>query len=112
MADKNCEHEGCTHKATHSVTLNIPAKGVPIDLHRPIKMYIGVELCKDHAKAFGDGFKWDDNAPLKNAIESTLRATGRSDADFDRAFHSTVRLDDPGYIQFLELSKSRKSSTS
>ncbi len=110
MVNKICEHDGCEHQATHSVTLNVPAKGVPIDLHSPIKMYIGVELCLEHAKEFGKEFSWVDNEPLRNAIESTLRVTGRSDADFDRSFHSTVRLNDPGYIQFLELSASRNGS--
>lgn len=110
MTNKKCEFEGCEHTATHSVTLNIPAKGVPIDIHSPIKMYIGVELCKDHAKAFGEGFNWEDNLPLKEAILATLKTTGRSDADFDRSFHSAIKLTDPGYIQFLQLSESRKTN--
>lgn len=110
MTDKKCEFDGCQHAATHSVTLNIPAKGVPIDLHAPIKMYVGVELCADHAKEFGKGFSWDDNEPLRSAIEATLRTTGRTDADFERSFHSTIRLSDPGYVQFLEMSASRKAN--
>ncbi len=103
-----CEHEGCTYNATHSVTLNVPAIGVPIDLHSPIKMYIGVELCRDHAKEFGKGFEWSENEGLREAIMATLEASGRSDADFDRTFHSVVKLDDAGYLQFKRLQEDRR----
>lgn len=107
---KKCERDDCEHAATHSVTLNVPAMGVPIDIHQPIKMYIGIELCRDHAKAFGVDFKWRENEPLKDAIATTLSATGRSEADFDRAFHSVIRLDDDGYQQFLKLRERRDVS--
>jgi hypothetical protein len=107
-----CERTDCEYNATHSVTLNVPAVGVPIDLHSPIKMYIGVELCRDHAKKFGDGFTWEDNEGLRDAIVATLAAAGRSDADFDRTFHSIVKLDDPGYRQFKQMQADRKKSLS
>lgn len=105
-----CEKESCTYEATHSVTLNIPAKDVPIDLHHPIKMYIGVELCKEHAKSFGEGFDWDENKELREAIEATLAATGRSTADFDRTFHSAISINDQGYLQFLKVKRDRSLS--
>lgn len=105
-----CEHENCTHEATHSVTLNIPTKGVQFELHPPIKMYIGVELCREHAKDFGAGFDWEDNLPLKQAMENTLAATGRIEVDFDRTFHAAVHIDDPGYQQFLKVKRGRTLS--
>lgn len=92
------------------MTLNIPAKDVPIDLHHPIKMYIGVELCREHAKAFGEGFDWDDNRELREAIEAAITATGGSDADFDRTFHSAISVNDHGYLQFLKVKRDRASS--
>lgn len=92
------------------MTLNIPAKDQPIDLHRPIKMYIGVELCREHAKTFGEGFEWAENQSLRDAIESTLATTGGSPADFDRTFHSAIPLNDQGYIQFLKVKRERSLS--
>lgn len=106
----NCEHEGCTKEATHSATLNVPAKGIPIDLHSPIKMYMGVVLCLEHAKAFGDDFTWEDNESLRDAIEATLEASGRSAPDFDRTFFDTVNIQSDGYRQFLKVKQERTSS--
>lgn len=105
-----CENENCTHEATHSVTLNIPAKDVAIDLHNPIKMYIGVELCKDHAKSFGEGFDWDENKELREAIEATVATIGGGAADFDRTFHSAISINDHGYLQFLKVKRERSLS--
>ena len=105
-----CEKENCTNPATHSVTLNVPAKGVPLGLHSPIKMYIGVELCLEHANEFGNGFTWADNESLTEAIEATVTATGASPVDFDRAFHRVIPLTNPGYQQFLKVKSERCSS--
>lgn len=105
-----CENENCPNEATHSVTLNIPAKDVPIDLHHPIKMYIGVELCVEHAKSFGDGFDWAENRELQEAITSTLASTGHTDADFDRTFHSAIPITNSGYQQFMKVKRDRASS--
>ncbi len=102
-----CEHTGCEHEATHSVTLNIPAEGVPIDLHHPIKMYIGVKLCLEHAKVFGKDFDWEDNLSMQEAIDASLLATSATKADYDRTFHSIVKLTDPGYLQFVDFLEKR-----
>jgi len=102
-----CEFDGCKCEATHSVTLNIPAEGVPIDLHRPIKMYIGIKLCLDHAKTFGKDFEWEDNESMREAIDESLRKTSATKADYDRTFHSIVKLTDPGYLQFMEFMEKR-----
>jgi hypothetical protein len=105
-----CENEKCDKEATHAVTLNVPAKDIPIDLHAPIKMYVGVELCLEHAKEFGADFSWSENQPLREAIEATLAATGRSEPDFERTFHSTVPINHHGYQQFLKVQSERSSS--
>lgn len=105
-----CEHDDCPHEATHSVTLNIPAMGTPIDLHSPIKMYIGVELCREHADKFGDGFDWEENETLREAVESTVKAVGGSPADFDRSFHRSIPITNSGYQQFLKIKSERRSS--
>lgn len=105
-----CEKETCAREATHSVTLNVPAKGVPIDLHAPIKMYIGVELCREHADDFGKDFDWDENESLREAVEASVTALGGSPADFDRSFHSTISINSDGYKQFLKIKSERRSS--
>ena len=105
----NCEHETCTNEATHSVTLNVPAIGIPIDLHAPIKMYMDTVLCLEHAKAYGLNFTWDDNESLRDAIESTLEATGRSQADFNRTFFDTLSIKNEAYRQFLKVKQERTS---
>lgn len=102
-----CEHSGCEAEGTHSITVNIPAEGVPIDLHRPIKMYMGVELCLDHAKMFSKEFNWGENPDLQNSINESLAATSATKADYERTFTCIVKLTDPGYLQFLEFMKKR-----
>jgi hypothetical protein len=94
-----CQHESCNRPATHAPQLQIPAQGWPIDLHQPVAMFIGVELCKDHATRFGDDFKWSDNLKIKEAVEFITR--GRAPPDFERAFHTVVRLDSEAYRTFL-----------
>ena len=106
----HCEHAGCPNTATHSVTLNVPIDGVPINLHRPIKMYIGIIMCLEHARVFGKDFDWSDNEGLREAINESLTRTSASKADYDRTFHSVVKLTDPGYLQFIELLESRKTA--
>lgn len=105
-----CQNENCNNEATHAMTLNVPAKDVPIDLHTPIKMYVGLELCLEHAKEFGKDFTWKDNRALQEAIEAALGASGRSEPDFDRTFHSAIPLHNDGYRQFLKLREGRSSS--
>jgi hypothetical protein len=104
-----CEVEGCDDQATHSITLNIPAEGVAIDLHQPIKMYIGVERCHNHAKEFSKlPFDWDSNGPLRDAIDDSLfRHKSDMKPDYHRSFHSVVKMTEPGYIQFVEMSSKR-----
>jgi hypothetical protein len=98
---KTCDKQGCTRRATHAPVLQIPAQGWAIDLHQPISMTIGVELCKDHAATFGDGFKWSDNPKIKEVVEILTR--GKQPPDFDRAFHTVVRIDSEAYQKFLKM---------
>lgn len=105
-----CENENCEKEATHSITLNVPAKGIAIDLHTPIKMYVGVQLCHEHAKEFGSDFTWDDNYELREAIEATIAAAGLSEPDFNKTFHSVVSMNHDGYQQFLKIRGQRSQS--
>lgn len=95
-----CEEDGCAAEATHSVTLNIPAAGVPIDCHQPMKMFIDVKLCQCHAREYGKEFSWDENQELKETINDFTRAGHFGARDFSRTFHSVIRLTDQSYINF------------
>jgi hypothetical protein len=92
-----CEEDGCKECATHSVTLNVPAAGVPIDLHQPLRLYIDVKLCHEHAKEFGRSFTWEENEELRDNIAAFVREAKFGARDFDRTFASSIRLEDPGF---------------
>lgn len=102
-----CGQPDCEAEGTHSITVNIPAEGVPIDLHRPIKMYMGIELCLDHAKMLSKEFDWEENHDLRNSIDEALVATSATKADYERTFTCIVKVTDPGYLQFLEFMRKR-----
>lgn len=95
-----CEEEDCPAEATHSVTLNIPAAGVPIDCHQPMKMFIDVCLCHEHAKDYGKGFTWDENADLKDTITKFTREGNFGERDFEKTYHGVVGLNDRSYLNF------------
>ena len=97
-----CDYKDCKCEATHSVTLNVPAEGVPIDLHRPLKMFLGIELCFQHATEFGKNFSWEENEHMKEAIDASLAVISSTKADYPRTFHSIIKLNDAGYLQFLD----------
>jgi len=92
-----CEEEGCKEKATHSVTLNIPAAGVPIDCHQPMQLFIDVKLCRNHAVNFGKSFSWEDNEPLKESIENFIAESHFGARDFHKTFSSAISLENASY---------------
>jgi len=89
-----CEEDGCKENATHSVTINIPAVGVPIDLHQPLKLYVDVKFCHSHAKEFGKYFSWKENEELKENIMGFVRDAKFGERDFNRTFASTIQITD------------------
>jgi hypothetical protein len=94
-----CEEEGCKENATHSVTLNIPAAGVPIDCHQPLRLYIDVKLCRGHAVNFGNGFHWHDNEGLRESIENFISESHFGVRDFSKTFSSAIKLTDSSYVE-------------
>jgi hypothetical protein len=103
---KKCEREGCERKAEYGVCLNIPAKGFGIDIHTPLQVIIGLCVCHKHLlqiraepKQVIDIAASDD---LRKAIEEMVRAQGKADPDYERAFISGLRFDDPQWRAFLD----------
>lgn len=106
---KNCEKTGCPRAATHAPRLNVPARGWAISLHQPIKMFAGVELCRDHAREFfaeAPAQFWQQNPKLREAVE--ILAAGKAPPDFDRTFGDVVRLDSEAYQQFQQMRSAGK----
>lgn len=44
-----CGKIGCIRQARLAPKLHLPAAGLPIDLHQPATMLIGLKLCAEHA---------------------------------------------------------------
>lgn len=103
-----CEEEGCKEKATHSVTLNIPAAGVPIDCHQPMQLYIDIKLCRDHATNFGKSFSWEDNEPLKEGIIEFVSESNFGVRDFNKTFTSAIPMNNSRYREVQSFLKREK----
>lgn len=87
----------CTAEATCALAVNVPAKGWPIDLHSPMRAVTGVVVCDQH---FGDCEASDfldlPTGGMRKLFE--VLAEGKQPPDFDRAYLSKIKLDDPVYL--------------
>lgn len=103
MTDRpnRCVLGECTFEATHAIMLNVPAKGWPIDIHRPVEVFCGLTLCRDHAarvqrhEFMGDHLK----AQVKAAVEA--RGPG-PDPDFARAWISAIPINSKRWRHFVK----------
>jgi hypothetical protein len=95
--------ERCDQPATHSTTVNVPAKG-DADRFPAAKLYLGEQCCFEHAKQVGEEFNLDDFKGLKDSIESNLKISGKI-PDFEKIFKRVVKLDDPGFMQYQKFIK-------
>lgn len=82
------------------MAINVPATGVPIDMHQPLKIIFGIELCARH---YGEiNIKdWLGDEKLRELFRIQARISAGNLAvppDFDRAFISKVNLKDPAYL--------------
>lgn len=102
-----CQKTGCTRPASKALTINVPAKGWPVSLHQPIRMVLGLRLCRQcAAEATPAEFLTDD---MRRATEITCRASKKAEPDFDRAFISPISLDGHEYQNFVALRHGRSS---
>lgn len=100
-----CQKTDCGRPATTAPTLNIPAKGFPISLHQPIRMVIGLRLCRHCARqATAPDFLTDK---IKAVVEAMAR--GKAPPDFDRAFVSPISLDGDEFQNFAALQHGRST---
>lgn len=85
-----CDFKGCVHQATHHPKVCVPAKGWPIDSHKPSGAVFGMKLCKEHARAF------DAQALLliktNKEIFVDISLGNMQEPDFTRAFVIAVPI--------------------
>jgi hypothetical protein len=105
MSQYPCQRQECLRPASMAITLNVPAKGFPISLHQPIRMVLGLRLCRHHARETTAEHLLTPE--LKGAIEALAR--GKAPPDFDRAFVSPISLDSDEYQHFAAMRHGRST---
>jgi hypothetical protein len=95
-----CMVQGCGMEADCAVGINVPAQGVAIDQHQPLRMVLGIALCFHHY----DGLTVQEfvTDQLMEIFEVACQTSKRAPPDFHRAYLSKVALDSP---EFLSVSK-------
>lgn len=105
-----CNGEKCSSEATHAPLLQIPAEGWPLDMHQPIEMVMGLELCEKHTDEFigrCDEFK-KENPQIGEIAAMTARAAGKWPTDYSRAVFKKVKLTSPEYLKLKRLIEGKK----
>lgn len=102
----DCDWHGCKEPATHSVRLCVPHSGIPIDMHRPLSIILGLECCIDHARQF------DAQEMIKMNPDLFEAMTRHVDVDLSRVFVEPILLDHPEMLmpEMLMLKKARLSN--
>jgi hypothetical protein len=95
-----CQKRGCEHKGEWAIELHVPAKGWPLDSHKPLTVMCGIPLCRDHAHQDDAGdFFFDANRAV---IADMIKSMGFVEPDFDRAWSTPIRRTDPRFIAFQQ----------
>lgn len=113
-----CQRQGCTRRARMALTVNVPARGWPLALHQPIRLVIGVRLCKEHAREaraedmLGIGNHYDKARPgahaeLRRMIEALTQ--DRAPPDYERAFVSPISIESEEFQNFVAMQCGRSS---
>jgi hypothetical protein len=97
-----CSEKNCKNQATVAPALFIPAMGVSIHQHTPIKMVMTVPFCNQHFKTMDiKNFMLPEG---KRRITEALRAIGRADPDFERAWLKPISIESDEYRELLKAS--------
>lgn len=106
----NCDRKDCKHGGKWAVKLNVPATGVPIDLHTPIGIVIGLVLCES---CFADVKVADFLTPqMRDIVERAARMSvpeGRLPLapDYARAWLSKVSASSEEYLRLKRKAEAR-----
>lgn len=85
-----CQHNNCWRDATGPIALRIPATGMPLAEHDPIKCVVGLQVCDE---CFGT-LKAADflSEQMKKAVN--IATMLKVPPDFDKAFLEHLSYDD------------------
>lgn len=93
-----CCHVDCQLEAKWAPKLCVPATGVPIDTHNPLKIIMSIPVCDDHIGEMRAPDFLSHDPRLKGIFE--MMARGRAAPDFERAFIQRVSLNSSEYKIF------------
>lgn len=86
--------KGCANPATVGLAMNVPAKGVALAEHDPIRILLGIMVCDGCTrKIAAKEFLGDSSSSLGTLLRVMCRKGGWAEPDFDRAFIAPVPLD-------------------
>lgn len=86
-----CQQTECCALATEGLVLLIPARGIPLAEHDPIRVVVGLQLCSACIKALDPAELLAPELSLRSLVSKA--ASGRIPPDFDRAITAGIPLD-------------------
>lgn len=95
-----CARRGCTAPAKVAPRINVPGQHHPIVSKETLKVTFSLPLCRLHGAELKSADFLDDDVRAA-IVDAATRA--EKEPDFDRAFVSTVPLDDPDYLKVTRL---------
>lgn len=100
-----CSVTSCKAEATTGIAINIPAKGVPIAEHSPLRLVLGAALCQRCYELEEASVEdWLDmrhettKATVRDVVAGICLQRRLADPDFARAFVTPVALDSDEFI--------------
>ena len=98
-----CQRVGCDQGANYAPRIRVPMLGTRIEVVEPLKVVIGLELCRQHAVDCDLAkFLSDD---MKRLFQ--MAATDKGLPDFKRAYMDAVKLDTDEYRELKKAVKKR-----
>jgi hypothetical protein len=96
---EKCAMKECGKEAVTAVAICTPATGWPIDLHKPLRIIMGLCLCDKHFDELRQEYIVTDQ--LRDIIRLQARMYGSEiPPDFSRMFFERVKLDSKEYLTF------------
>ncbi len=93
----NCQRDGCCKLADGVIAINVPATGIPIQEHDPLRVVFGLHLCDQHIQ---DEMKTGEahlTPELRQIFEMQARWVNGRKPDFRRTFITKVEFTSQEY---------------
>lgn len=106
MMKKKCDKKGCEREARFAPKIYIPARGFAAIREQSASMYIGLEMCYEHAENFDPG----DLENIEEIANAALRVVLQNPVpcDIERAWVIPIRLDSKEFLEFKNMSNKSK----